>query len=188
MDIETYEQAKALTHPLRMKLINQFADQMPRTSKQLSELVCVAPSKVQYHVKELEKVGLFHLVQTEELGGVIEKYYLPADRSFRFKLKPEENVGEPGRKSPRYEISRAILTDQRDSYLHAIEKTEASIPYEELEGQFKLNTVMLFLTKEEEEQLQEEMSEWMEKWMDRSRKRTEATRTMSLSYTLYPNL
>ena len=43
------------------------------------------PSKVHYHVKELERIGVLEIVETKEKGGVIEKFYLPTAEIFKVK-------------------------------------------------------------------------------------------------------
>src|SRR5258708_33674245 len=60
----------------RSRMLELLRDQ-PMTVTQLGELMGEAPSKIHYHVRELEKVGLLELVETREKGGILEKYYQP---------------------------------------------------------------------------------------------------------------
>lgn len=73
-ELETLEQLRAVADVLRVRILNQLSQQA-MTVTQLAELLDVAPSKLHYHVHELEKVKLLKLVDTREKGGILEKYY-----------------------------------------------------------------------------------------------------------------
>lgn len=84
--LETYEinaidQLRAVADALRVQIIDLLQDH-PMTVTQVGELMGLAPARVHYHVRELEKVGLLQLVEKREKGGVIEKYYQPIARDF----------------------------------------------------------------------------------------------------------
>ncbi len=80
-EIKTLEQLRAIADMLRLRIVDLLRDQ-PMTVTQLGERLGIAPAKVHYHVRELEKVGLLRLVETREKGGILEKYYQPVARSF----------------------------------------------------------------------------------------------------------
>ncbi len=61
---------------LRLRIIDLLQGH-PMTVTQLGEIMGMAPAKVHYHVRELERVGLLQLVETREKGGILEKYYQP---------------------------------------------------------------------------------------------------------------
>lgn len=75
-DIETLEQLRAIADVLRIHILD-LLNQRPMTVTQLGERMGLAPAKVHYHVRELERVGLVELVETREKGGILEKYYQP---------------------------------------------------------------------------------------------------------------
>ena len=75
-EIDSVEQLRAIADILRLRIVDVLRDQ-PMTVTQLGELLEMAPAKVHYHVRELEKVGLLKLVETREKGGILEKYYQP---------------------------------------------------------------------------------------------------------------
>lgn len=75
-EIETLEQLRAIADILRIHIIG-LLEQRPMTVTQLGERLGLAPAKVHYHVRELERVGLVELVETREKGGILEKYYQP---------------------------------------------------------------------------------------------------------------
>jgi DNA-binding transcriptional ArsR family regulator len=73
-NLETVEQMRAIADDLRMRIVQALARQ-PMTVTQLGALLKEQPSKIHYHVRELERVGLVRLVETREKGGILEKYY-----------------------------------------------------------------------------------------------------------------
>lgn len=78
-EIETLEQLRAIADMLRIRIISVLTSR-PMTATQLGDELGLAPAKVHYHVRELEKVGLLELVETREKGGILEKYYQPVAR------------------------------------------------------------------------------------------------------------
>src|ERR1700737_2475594 len=83
-EIETIEQLRAIADVLRLRIIDLLQHQ-PMTVTQLGDMLEMAPAKVHYHVRELEKVGLLELVETREKGGILEKYYQPIAREISMK-------------------------------------------------------------------------------------------------------
>jgi DNA-binding transcriptional ArsR family regulator len=75
-EIQTIEQLRAIADILRLRIIDLLQHQ-PMTVTQLGDMLEMAPAKVHYHVRELERVGLLQLVETREKGGILEKYYQP---------------------------------------------------------------------------------------------------------------
>jgi len=78
-EIENIEQLRTVADIRRLRIIELLAER-PMTVTQLGELMGEAPAKMHYHVRELEKAGLLHLVETREKGGILEKYYQPVAR------------------------------------------------------------------------------------------------------------
>ena len=79
--LETIEQLRAISDALRIRII-ELLKQQPMTVTQLGDRLGIAPAKVHYHVRELERVGLLRLVETREKGGVLEKYYRPVANDY----------------------------------------------------------------------------------------------------------
>jgi DNA-binding transcriptional ArsR family regulator len=68
------EQVRALSHPLRLRLFELFAER-PRTTKQAAEALGEAPTRLYHHVAALEKAGLVRLRETRRKRGTTEKYF-----------------------------------------------------------------------------------------------------------------
>ena len=72
--MKSLEQVRILAHPLRLKLIEHFA-QCPMTTRQVAEKLGVPATRLYHHVNALEAVGLIRLKETRPVRGTIEKYY-----------------------------------------------------------------------------------------------------------------
>src|SRR5438128_4537285 len=71
---------RALAHPLRLRIIELFAE-APRTTKQVAELLGQPPTRLYHHVAALERAGLLRLVETRQNRGTTEKWYEAAART-----------------------------------------------------------------------------------------------------------
>jgi|GEM_PF-3279485 len=74
--VENIEQLKVFSDPLRIKLLREISNE-PKTSKMLSVVLELSPSKVNYHLTELERVGLAYIAKTELKNGIQQKFYSP---------------------------------------------------------------------------------------------------------------
>ncbi|MFJ7982650.1 ArsR/SmtB family transcription factor [Lysinibacillus xylanilyticus] len=79
--IESYEQLKAISDPLRTKMLIYLVEQ-PYTVHMLANELNLSRAKILYHIRELEKHGIIKLVRTEERGGNLLKYYQAIARGF----------------------------------------------------------------------------------------------------------
>jgi DNA-binding transcriptional ArsR family regulator len=73
-EAESLEQVRALADELRVRIFSMLAHE-PMTVTQVGKALDVAPAKIHYHVRELERVGLVRQVFTREKSGILEKYY-----------------------------------------------------------------------------------------------------------------
>lgn len=74
MIIESPEQIKAFTDPLRVKVLRILAERAA-TNQQIADVLGQPHAKVLYHIRFLVDVGLIKLVDTQIKGGNVEKYY-----------------------------------------------------------------------------------------------------------------
>ena len=68
------DQLRALAHPLRLRMLELFAEG-PRTTKQVAEQLGEPPTKLYHHANALERAGLLKLAKTRQNRGAIEKWY-----------------------------------------------------------------------------------------------------------------
>ncbi len=84
--LTTLEEIKAISDPYRMQIITTLKKlKRPATVKEIADKMGETPAKVYYHVKKLEKVYVLHIVKTEEINGIIAKYYDFTAKSFSIK-------------------------------------------------------------------------------------------------------
>jgi predicted transcriptional regulator len=81
MIIQTPEQIKAISNPLRMQILEAFSHR-PMTTKQMAAELGAPPTKLYHHVNMLEHAGLVTLVRTMKKRGTTEKYFKTAARRF----------------------------------------------------------------------------------------------------------
>lgn len=79
--LETYEQLRVISDPLRTKMLIYLVEQ-PHTGQMLAQELNLSRAKVLYHLRELEKYGIIQLVRKEERGGNILKFYQAVARGF----------------------------------------------------------------------------------------------------------
>src|SRR5215470_15863362 len=72
---------RALAHPLRLRILELFAE-APRTTKQVADLLGEPPTRLYHHVAALERAGLLKLKETRKNRGTVEKWYEAVARSF----------------------------------------------------------------------------------------------------------
>jgi len=94
--ISDIEQVKALSHPLRMRIIETLAAADPMTTKQVADTLGEKPTRLYHHVDKLLQVGLIRLTHTRQNRGTTEKYYETIARQFRAgaDLFSEDNSSE----------------------------------------------------------------------------------------------
>jgi DNA-binding transcriptional ArsR family regulator len=65
---------RALAHPLRLRMVELFAES-PKTTKQVAEILGEPPTRLYHHVAALERAGLVVLKETRQNRGAVEKWY-----------------------------------------------------------------------------------------------------------------
>jgi DNA-binding transcriptional ArsR family regulator len=149
-EINTLEQLRAVADTLRIQIIDLLINR-PMTVTQLGEALNMAPAKIHYHVRELEKVGLLQLVEKREKGGVLEKYYQSIARDFSVSkdlfltAPPDDSLAALG----------AYIDQVKDDFLRAFR-----VSFLERKDEHPLITLggsRLFITREEFRQLMDQI-------------------------------
>jgi DNA-binding transcriptional ArsR family regulator len=76
------DQLKAMSDSLRLEIIHHLVRE-EYTGKQLATLLSLSPSKVHYHLKELEHYGCIEVVRTEEKNGIVQKFFRAVAYDFK---------------------------------------------------------------------------------------------------------
>src|SRR5262247_2317311 len=65
---------RALAHPLRLRMMELFAES-PKTTKQVADILGQPPTRLYHHVAALERSGLLVLKERRKNRGTVEKWY-----------------------------------------------------------------------------------------------------------------
>lgn len=111
--METYivkrlEQAKLLTDPFKLKLIEAFA-RVPATTKQVADKLGEKAPRLYRHVDALVDEGLLVLVKERPKRGTIERYYKTV--ADRFEVDPQLFSPTSGVGDDAVELMRALFRD-----------------------------------------------------------------------------
>ncbi|WP_342388398.1 ArsR/SmtB family transcription factor [Salinicoccus bachuensis] len=74
--IDNLAQLKSVSDPFRIQLLNMLAEK-PKTGQMLADELDIPRAKIHYHLNELLKNGIIHVVKTEEKNSIIQKFYEP---------------------------------------------------------------------------------------------------------------
>ena len=175
-EIDSVEQLRAIADILRLRIIDLLQDH-PMTVTQLGEVLSMAPAKVHYHVRELEKVGLVQLVETREKGGILEKYYQPVAKDISVSKKlfltapPNESLA-----------ASATWFDQlKDGFQQAF---RSAMERKEEEPNLILAFTHIHITAEEHKQLAKQLYELLKPY--ENRRGVEGERAMLHATISYP--
>lgn len=111
---------RALAHPLRLRVLERFAEQ-PRTTKQVALLLGEPPTRLYHHVAALERAGLLRLTETRKNRGTVEKWYEAVARSFAD--APSSGASRPRKGSAaRRALAAAVLEQSRQELVAAMQQ------------------------------------------------------------------
>lgn len=167
--LSTLEEIKVISDPFRFKILVLFNKESGSlTVKQMSVKLKEVPSKVHYHVKELEKIGVLEIVETKEKGGIIEKFYLPTAEMFKVK----KDIGVLG-EDEYEEAGKNLISIMHEDFMESM-KTRTK-------GEKKqLNYGLTYLTDEEVEELGELIMGYM-----KDKEERENARAYMFGYALF---
>ncbi|WP_326554964.1 helix-turn-helix domain-containing protein [Micromonospora sp. NBC_01813] len=108
--IEDVATLKALADPIRMRVLELAMSEPERTwtAKELARIIGVPPTKIYYHLNQLEQHQLVHIRDTRVVNGIIEKQYGAGQLNLTFHRRSGD---EP---SSAQEIVSMLLDQTRD--------------------------------------------------------------------------
>lgn len=120
--LNSFEQVRALTDPLRMRIVEAFGE-APRTTKQVAAMLGFNPTRLYHHVDTLERAGLIRLVETRKKRGTLEKYYRAIAAGFAVDRRLLETSSGSRRATDEYE---ALFLSAIESTLAEVRQTVAA--------------------------------------------------------------
>jgi DNA-binding transcriptional ArsR family regulator len=106
----TVADLRALAHPLRLRMMELFAES-PKTTKQVAELLGQPPTRLYHHVAALERSGLLVLKEKRQNRGAVEKWYAGISQQIR-------SAGSKGRsRAARRAVAATVLEQAKQEIL-----------------------------------------------------------------------
>lgn len=150
--LSTLDEIKTISDPFRLKILFLFDEEnTPKTVKQMAVKLEEVPSKVHYHVKELERIGVLVIIKTMEKSGIVEKFYLPTAETF----KVERSIGSSSEETEHMQIGENLFQAMQQDFSRS---NKLKKPGEN----GTLNYGLYHLTIEEKEQLALLIREFLE--------------------------
>lgn len=176
--ITNLDQLRVISDPLRTKIVWSLSDH-EKTGKILSEEMHLSPSKIRYHLMELERVGLIEIVRTELKNGILQKFYRPVAVNISLEkissLLNGENVPD---------LDNVL----KENAYCALEELRKNIAQTDLQkNNFLFIPFQVRLTQEEEKVIEEKIKEIYHFMQGRSnRKSGEETKPYYASFSFFP--
>jgi DNA-binding transcriptional regulator GbsR (MarR family) len=168
--LSSLDEIKTISDPFRLKILFLFdEDNTPITVKQMAVKLEEVPSKVHYHVKELERVGVLEIVHTKERAGIVEKFYLPTADVF----KVERNIGNSNYEDEHMQVGENLFLAMQQDFTS---NNKLKKPGENA----SLNYGLYHMTEEENEQLKGIIKEFLE-----NKEQREGTKPYMFGYALF---
>lgn len=128
--VKRLEQAKLLTDPYKLKLLENFRG-AAATTKQVADRMGENAPKLYRHVDALVAENLLELVEEKPKRGTIERYYRTV--AARFELDPDLFSPSSGHADASFEMVRAVLRDTESELLENFrELSDADVTEDEL--------------------------------------------------------
>lgn len=160
----TIEEVKTIFDPYRLKILKTLhGENTEKTVKQIAVELGEAPNKVHYHVKKLVDFGALELIKTENINGIIAKYYSTAYEGFI--------IGNEGNSEETISVKGNVLSAALDEVVSKFKVdmfTYMNLVAEqgkEAQRGLEINYEKLYMTKEEKEQYNKEIKKLISKYM-----------------------
>ncbi|MEZ4671788.1 MAG: helix-turn-helix domain-containing protein [Anaerolineae bacterium] len=130
--INDLETLKVLADPLRLQIV-ELCTQAPRTVKQVAAVLNVPPTKLYYHVKQLEERSLVKVVDTRIVSGIVEKQYQAAAYHYRVDRELFSLTSEAGKEGLNVMLT-GLFDDTREDIQKSAEADVLDVSPNESEG------------------------------------------------------
>ena len=108
----TVADLRALAHPLRLRMMELFAES-PKTTKQVAGLLGQPPTRLYHHVAALERAGLLVLTETRPNRGAVEKWYTGVAERIQSGVRQKGAAGRAARRA----VAATVLEQARQELL-----------------------------------------------------------------------
>ena len=154
--VNSLEQAKLLTDPFKLKLLEHFAG-TPRTTKQVADGMGEKAPRLYRHVDALFDAGFLELVDEKPKRGTVERYYRTV--ASRFEVNPDLFTTSPERVDDAIAMVRSVFRET-ESDLGKLAAMQDG-PADDLEPPIVMR-VALKASRSEVAALRAKLEEWLE--------------------------
>lgn len=157
INITTRKQLEIYMNPQRQRLLKCMDIKgEPLTPKHLSDLLGISSSSVTHHLKKLEEIGLVTLDHTESIHGICAKFYRRVPAIVNLKGDSQDDL-----KSEKELLADYLMMDTWNGFKQYMKNSDKTSDSTEPRGD-AINGI-LYLTKEEAEQVKHLISEFQSK-------------------------
>ncbi len=176
--VKRLEQAKLLSDPFKLKLLEEFAGD-PVTTKQVADRLGEKAPRLYRHVDALFDEGLLKLIEEKPKRGTIERYYKTV--AARFEVDPELFSPAKSGEGEATELIRSAFRSTESELLQYFDKHRDQIPPRE-----ELPLVIKAAIRGSEAEIQE-LKNKLENWLADCSSLTEknADADHSVAYTAF---
>lgn len=184
--IRDLDTLKVVADPVRNQIMEVLIN-TPQNVKEVAEKLGLAPSNLYYHINMLEKHGLIEVVETRQVGNLIEKLYQTTAQYFDIDptlLSFDTSEG----KENIFTMIESVIDTTRDDLLRSLrarsyqlDQGDSPHPRELL-----LNRVMANLSDERAKEFQQRLKDLVNEFTDEDTKDIQQ-QTFALTVALYPS-
>ncbi len=155
--IRSLDQAKLLTDPFKLKLLERFGGN-PVTTKQVADQMGEKAPRLYRHVDALYDAGLLKLVEEKPKRGTVERYYRTI--ASRFEVDPALFAPSGGNQNEAVEMMRSLLRDTESDLVNLLSTADDAVS--DARHRPLLMRVAIRGTDDEIDRLKDKLNEWLE--------------------------
>lgn len=119
--LKTSEEIKIMSDPLRLTIYKTFHKfGRPATAKEVADELGLAPAKVHYHVQKMLSIAILELDHTQEINGIIAKFFKVTADSFVIDYSNISDKVKNSVYSKSENLYLSIFNDFRDKFLSSL--------------------------------------------------------------------
>jgi DNA-binding transcriptional ArsR family regulator len=185
---------KVLADPLRLQLI-ELMTPAPRTVKQVAADLRLPPTKLYYHIKQLEERNLIRVTDTRIVSGILEKQYQAAALSYRVNKALFSLTAQAGKEGLNVMLT-GLFEDTKEDIQQAVEEGIIDVSADEtdvksLHRSLLISRNTLYMTPEDAEQFYSRLRELVREYVrddDHAAQDALGEKSYGLMVALYPCL
>jgi len=183
---------KVLADPLRLQII-ELMTPAARTVKQVAADLNLPPTKLYYHIKQLEERALIRVVDTRIVSGILEKQYQAAALSYRVNKALFSLTAQAGKEGLNV-ILTDLFEDTKDDIQKSVEADVIDVSAQEGDQKALIRSLLisrntLYMTPEQAEEFYKRLRALVREYL-RDEEHLESTNPDEQSYglmmALYP--